>query len=63
MSRSKLIRYFDSNLSLIMKIDTSDHTTTVVLLQENELLTFMSKKMFVTKQNYEITEKKILTIV
>ena len=58
-----MIRHFDLSLSLIMETDVSDHTTAVVLLQKNESLTFMSKKMIVTEQNYGITEKEMLTIV
>ena len=46
-----------------MKTDTSNHIIVTVLSQENESLTFMSKKMTVAKQNYEITEKEILIIV
>ena len=63
MLQSKLIRYFNSNLLLIMKTDVSNYMTTIILSQKNESLTFMLKKMTVTEQNYEITEKEILTIV
>ena len=46
-----------------MKTNTSDHTTTIVLSQKNELLTFILKRMIVTEQNYKIIEKEMLTIV
>ena len=46
-----------------MKIDTSNHIITTILLQKNELLTFMSKKIIVIEQNYKITKKKMLTII
>ena len=51
MLQLKLIRYFNLNLLLIIKIDTSNHTTATVLLQKNRLLTFMLKKINVIKQN------------
>ena len=46
-----------------METDVSDHITITVLLQKNGLLTFMSKKIIATEQNYEITKKKILIII
>ena len=46
-----------------METDASDHTTTAVLSQKNGSLTFMSKKMTATEQNYGITEKEMLTII
>ena len=46
-----------------MKTDVSDYTIAIVLLQKNESITFMSKKMTIPKQNYEIIEKKMLIIV
>ena len=49
MLQSKLIRHFDLSLSLIMKTNTLNYTTIVVLSQKNESLIFMSKKMIVTK--------------
>ena len=58
-----MIRYFNLSLSLTIKTDVSDHTITVVLLQENGSITFMSKKMTTTEQNYEIIENKMLTII
>ena len=63
MSQLKLIRHFDLSLLLIMKTNILDYTTTVVLLQKNELLTSMLKKIIVIKQNYRITKKEMLTIV
>ena len=46
-----------------MKTNTSDYTTVIVLLQKNESLIFMSKKMTAIEQNYGITKKEILTII
>ena len=46
-----------------MKTDVSDYTIVVVLSQKNESLIFISKKMTVTEQNYEITKKEMLIIV
>ena len=49
MLQLKLIRHFDLSLSLIMKTNVLDHTTIIVLLQKNELLIFILKKMTVTE--------------
>ena len=46
-----------------MKTNTLNYTTTVVLSQEYELLTFILKKIIVTEQKYKITKKEILVIV
>jgi RNase H-like domain found in reverse transcriptase len=46
-----------------METDASNHTTTAVLIQEEEPLAFISKKMNTAEQNYIITEKEIMAII
>ena len=65
--RASLLGHFYPIKRLIIKTDTSNHTTAAVISQEIEgglqPLGFMLKKMTSAEQNYTITEKEMLAII
>ena len=60
--------YFDSDLECVFEADLSDHAQRDVLLQydKNDVLysiAFFSQKLNAVESNYEIYNKKLLTII
>lgn len=61
--QKQLFRIFDSNKSLRIETDTSDHTIAEVAMQEKQPIRFISHKMNKAEQNYTIMEKEMLTVI
>lgn len=61
--KGRLLRTFDLKKALIIKTDTSDHTTAEMASQDGQLLEFISKKMNQAEQNYTISKKKMMAII
>ena len=65
---ASVLRQFDSNRETMMKIDFSDYVVESLLQQYDDddflkLCVFFSKKNLLAQCNYEIYDKKLLTIV
>ena len=63
-----MLIHFNSNLKIWIEIDAFDYVIATILFQRDandmlRLVAFMFKKMFLAKCNYEIYNKKLLTIV
>ncbi len=63
-----VLSYFSSELKIFLKSDTSDYVSVEVLFQkENDdfikSITYFSKTLFFAECNYEIYDKKLLTII
>jgi hypothetical protein len=65
---ASILTYFDSNRESLMKANALNYVSTKILFQRNDieilyLVIFFSKKHSSTKYNYEIYDKKLMTIV
>ena len=63
-----ILTHFNPNLECILKADSFDHAQRGVLLQYNKNdvlrpIAFFSQKLNAAKSNYEIYDKKLLTII
>lgn len=61
--KRRILRTFNSEKSIQIEIDASDHITAAIMNQKQQPVEFMSKKMNTTKQNYIITEKEMLAVI
>ena len=65
---ASMLRHFDHNKKIILKIDVFDYINDEMLFQYDDeevlhFVTFFSKNMMLTECNYEIYDKKLLIII
>ena len=63
ISKENKIRFYNPEFSFIIETNTLNHITRTTFLQKEKSITFMSKIMNQTEQNYEIFEKEMLIII
>ena len=63
MSEAPVLRYYDSNKSLVIQCDASEKGMGAALLQEGQPLAYISRALTDTETRYAQIEKELLAVV